>query len=415
MFRHAAERSVATKARARKPVKLNRRSFEAISHPCVSARKIEAMNQIRFRSSTLSAAVLGGALLLAPTARAQNETDLAIGVAAPLSGSYEILGKQVAAGAASAAKTLSVSDKALRTIEADTRCTAEGGTAAAQAFVSARVSAVVGFLCAPALEAGLPILTAAGIPVIDVGVRVDRITDNRDKSRALVWRVAPRSDAEGAALADYVSVRWASVPFAIVEDGSVYGRDLADAVRDRLEERGTPPTLVDNFRPAEEKQFALARRIAQSGVTNIMVLGSRSDVAVIARDAASLGSSLAIVGGESLVDEDEADLTLPDGVVALASAVDVAPPDNDGENNRSQPAEPPTEGYFDPTFAAVEIVAEALQRSRADGGSLTDVLDAGEFRTRLGTVRFDGKGDGSPTVFKAYVWRKNRFVPQAGS
>ena len=363
----------------------------------------------------LAVALFAATCLAAAPVPAQDTADLAIGVAAPLSGPYAILGRQVATGAATAAQALSAAGGVVRTLESDTRCTTEGGAAVAETFVRERVAIAVGFLCAPALEAALPVLTEAGIPVIDVGVRVDRITDTRAKTGALVWRVAPRSDAEAAALADYVAARWTSAPYGILEDGSVYGRDLADAVRDRLEERGIPPTLVDNFRPAEEKQFALARRIAQSGVTNLLVLGTRSDVAVIARDALSLGLALTLVGGEALVDDDTSDITLPDGIVALASAVDVTPPVERRSPPPSADEPPPPEGYFEPAAAAVEIAAEAVRRGRADKRATVAVLNADEFATRLGPVRFDAKGDGAVTRFRPYISRGGLFVPQTGN
>ena len=126
------------------------------------------------------------ACLAAGTAAAEPQR---IGIAAPLSGPSEILGRQVVAGATAAAEdaTLEVVDDA---------CTGAGGAAAAQRFVAARVRAVVGFLCAEAIEAALPILEDAGIPVITPGVRVDRLTDKRPKTGWLVYRLAPRDDAE---------------------------------------------------------------------------------------------------------------------------------------------------------------------------------------------------------------------------
>ncbi|TIN12919.1 MAG: ABC transporter substrate-binding protein, partial [Mesorhizobium sp.] len=107
---------------------------------------------MRLLTTTLAALLWLGASVHAETL---------VGVAAPLSGPSAILGKQIEAGTALAADAEGV---AVRTV--DDACTADGGAAAARQFVDAKVNIVVGFLCTEAIEAALPILKDANIPVI---------------------------------------------------------------------------------------------------------------------------------------------------------------------------------------------------------------------------------------------------------
>ncbi|TIS72521.1 MAG: ABC transporter substrate-binding protein, partial [Mesorhizobium sp.] len=107
--------------------------------------------------STTTIAVLAW-LSLAGDANAET---LLVGVAAPLSGASAILGRQIEAGAGLAAEANGAQLKVV-----DDACTADGGAAAAREFVAAKVGAVVGFLCTEAIEAALPILKDANIPVI---------------------------------------------------------------------------------------------------------------------------------------------------------------------------------------------------------------------------------------------------------
>lgn len=324
-----------------------------------------------------------------------------IGVAAPLSGPSEILGRQIVAGVEAGA----AADRTITT--ADTACSATGGTAAATRLVEARVEVAIGFLCTSALEAALPILSAAAIPVLDVGVRAERILDRREREGWLVWRLAPASGAEAAALAAYVRAHWAASPFAIVEDGSAYGRDLADTVRNLLEESGLRPTLVDNYRPAEEKQFGLARRIGQSGVTRILAFGTRSDIAILARDATATNLDLEIVGGESLVDAKGGDVELPPGVVALAPGFDV-----DWTPAEAPPAD---EGYAKLARIAAEIAVSGVAQAQASGRPLTETLSTGTFETLVGPVRFDARHAADVAPFRPYRWTGERFEPLGGS
>ena len=171
----------------------------------------------RFRTLALLAALTASALGPPASAAAQTGASAAsgtiLGVAAPLSDSPAVLGQQVVDGAWAAANPAASPKVQIDT--ADTTCSAEGGRQAARRFVGKHVTVVVGFLCTDAIEAALPILTKAGIPTIDVGVRANRLTDRRSDTGYDVWRIAPRSDADAKAIADYLAKRWGDVPFGL--------------------------------------------------------------------------------------------------------------------------------------------------------------------------------------------------------
>ncbi|MBB3951372.1 ABC transporter substrate-binding protein [Aureimonas jatrophae] len=334
-------------------------------------------------------------LVLAGPASAQDGVPPRIGIAAPLSGPEEILGRQLVAGSRAA-----LDPKRAQLQEFDDGCSAEGGARVATQMRDAGVRIAVGFLCTSALEAAMPILRDATIPVIDVGVRADRLLKRRESDSWPLWRIAPGSDDEAEALARFVRERWRTESVGLVEDGSATGRDLADRIRERLEADGYRFALIDNFRPAEEKQFALARRIAQSGVTHVVILGSRSDVAVIVRDAAAIGLDLSVVGGEALLDETRTEPMLPNGIVAVSAAHDAAwPPSEEA---------PVDEGYGWPARLGVEIAQSAL----ASGRPLADTLASGTFETSAGTARFGTDGAADILPFRAYRWEGDRFLPE---
>jgi branched-chain amino acid transport system substrate-binding protein len=360
----------------------------------------------RLLLTALAAATL---LLAAPTSGQSQEApavgDIRIGIAAPLSGSAALLGDQVRTGVRAAAEEIG----GVSPVEADTECAADAAAEGARTLVAAKVDVVVGFLCTEALEAALPILTAAKIPVITVGVRANRFSDTREKTGALIWRLAPRAGAEADAVANDLARRWHDVPFALVDDGSIYGRGLSDAVRTRLEASGLRAASIDNYRPAEEKQFGLVRRILASGITHLFIAGDRPDIAIIARDAASLDLELDIVGGETLFDEATPDVPLQRGVHAIAlrhrfETIGAAPG-----------AAPETrEGYFGPAFAATEIAAAAARFAVKESREVADILNEQTFATALGPVKFDAVGDSDLDLFQVFRFDGEDFVPEAG-
>ncbi len=213
-----------------------------------------------------------------------------IGLAAPLSGPSAILGEQMRAGVQTAAQTLK--DPSVTLEIADDACTADGGARAARQFVAAKVRIVVGFLCGEAIEAALPILKQANIPTITVGVRTDSLTDRKTKTGWPVYRLGPRADSEREAAARLLTRLWERELFAIVDDGTIYGRELSESLRLAAEQAGLKPVFVDTFRPQVDNQIGLVGRLKKAGATHVFVGGDRDDIAIMGRDAAELASRI---------------------------------------------------------------------------------------------------------------------------
>jgi branched-chain amino acid transport system substrate-binding protein len=338
--------------------------------------------------------------------------DLAVGVVAPLSGSSALLGGQIHSGATAAAETL---DGRVHLEIADDACTPEGGMAAARQFVAAQVKIVVGFLCTEALEAAMPVLKDAAIPVITIGVRTDSVTDRREKTGWPVFRLGPRADGEQKVAAALIPPLWRSEHFAIIDDGTIYGRELAESVRAAAEERALKPVFVDTFRPELDNQIGLAGRLRKAGATHAFVGGDRDDIAILGRDAKGLGMPLTLAGGEALR-APAGDIPLQPGtlMISLPEPAQIAAPE---VMTALKKREIVPEGYVLPAYAAVEIAAAALagigtQTALAGVGTqtVTEKLASGEFRTVLGKIRFDPKGDLAENPYRLFRFDGTRFA-----
>lgn len=336
---------------------------------------------------TFKTALVVAALTLAS---AQAAAQARIGLAVPGGETAPLLEGQMRAGARAATSALD----AELVVETDS-CAAEGGAEAARRFVEDGVEAVVGFLCTEAIEAALPILTEASIPVIATGIRTDSLTDRRERTGWQVFRLGPRADAEREAAAQHVIDNWRGSLFAIVDDGTIYGREIAETVRIAAEESGLVPVFIDTFRPQLDNQIGLVGRLRRSGATHVFVGGDREDIAIMARDAAGLDYKLTIAGGEAL--RAAAETPLAEGIAMIAATQweDAVVPD----------AEAPAEemGYFLPTHAAVEIAVAASRTGSAVGD--------GRFETIIGPVAFDEKGDMEGALYRSYRFDGSSFVP----
>lgn len=324
-----------------------------------------------------------------------------IGLAAPLTGPSAILGQQMRTGATLAAERLS--DPAVRLSIADDGCTADGGARAARELVAARVQVVVGFLCSEAIEAALPILKEANIPTITVGVRTDSLTDRRNRTGWPVYRLGPRADGEREAAGRLLTRLWERELFAIVDDGTIYGRELSESVRIAAEKAGLSPVFVDTFRPQLDNQIGLVGRLQRAGATHVFAGGDRDDIAVIGRDAAQLQTGLTVAAGETLRSVGELPLAPGTLMVALPDWPDVAVPAIAAMFAERRIM---AQGYVLPVYAAIEVAHAAI--ADAAGGPVGN-LSGRDFATATGTVSFDDKGDLTENPYRLFRFDGDKF------
>ena len=266
------------------------------------------------------------------------------------------------------------------------------GATVAERVREADIDALVGFICWSTLEAALDADALGDVPILTSGVRAGRLTDARGRNGWNVWRIAPRVDDEAEAIVDVILSQWRGRPFAILDDGTIYGRELAESVSVALGERGVEPILADTFRPAVSRQFGLVRRIQSSGATRVFIAGERRDVAIISRDAVEAGLPIGVLGGDVLrAVEDDVPLAIGVEATVLEPAL--------------------ATGYRDTTRAAVEVLLEANRLSGERDVSLEQALAEGEFDTAIGPVRFDSRGDMDRNLFVHARWDGRRWVP----
>ncbi len=327
-----------------------------------------------------------------------------IGIVAPSSGPNAPLGEQIRAGAAAGA-----AETGAELVFVEDGCTAESGAMAADRLLRENVAIAIGFVCTESAEAALPILAEVSLPLISPFVRTDGLTDRRERTGYLFYRLAPRADAEHEAVARILVDRWRREFFAIIDDGTIYGRELAESLRGAAETAGLAPVFVDTFRPQLDNQIGLVGRLRRAGATHVLVGGDREDIAVIARDAAELNYPLVIAGGEAL-------RAAPGEVRLRPGVLMIAPPEWHElaapamlQSLREAGVEP--DGYVLPTQAAVELAVIALAVAEDTGQELYRILSQRSFPTVVGTIRFGERGDLLGLEHRLYRFDGARFVP----
>ena len=342
------------------------------------------------------------ALLVIPFAA--TAADLKIAVVAPQSGNLEILGRQVIDGA-----TLAARDKA-EIVLIDETCTDNSGPDIAEKIKQSGAAIAIGFLCSQSLEGGLPTLAAAKIPAITLSVRASILMEDSLKKGWPLYRLAPSPTAEREKLADAIFQNWKGKPFAILDDGTITSRETAETVRETLEQKGMKATLIDNFRPAQEIQTLLMRRLAKAGVTNVFASADRTDMSVMAHDAKAAGLNLTFLGGDALNATDQG-VPLEKGVLAVTEpdyqTLPSAKPVVDPLIKEGKAAD----GYVLPTYAAVTIALDAEEIAAGSGATLAEALIDTPFQTVLGEIRFNKAHELATNPFALLEWDGQGFKP----
>lgn len=168
---------------------------------------------------------------------------IVIGVSVPLTGPDEVLGIEdrdavvVAVERWKAANGSRIKGHDIQVRAADDGCTeAEITVRAAERLLRQEgLVGVIGPDCSAGAQAAIPVYAKAGIVAISGSATRSDLTTSQPESR-LFFRTAYRNDLEGALAGLFVSSELGARKVYLVDDGELYGRDLADATQKVLEE-----------------------------------------------------------------------------------------------------------------------------------------------------------------------------------
>ena len=262
----------------------------------------------------------------------------------------------------------------------DAGCTAEAAANIGNLILAERPDAVIGLPCIESLTLALNVLGPIGVPIVTIASRSEALSKLAMNNQWRLDRMGSREHEEGEAIAELLVAAWRELPFAILDDGTIFARDTAEAIRNEAETNSVKPVLVDGFQPQLENQKKLLDRIVSSGATHVFIAGDRANIAQIATEAAGL--KLIFAGPETLRAAD-LDIPLPVGVLMAA---------------RDSPLDIAAEGYTTDALVAAEI-AMAL---KADASLRS-------FNTSFGTLSAAPDGFMGPVNYALFTYDGSNF------
>jgi branched-chain amino acid transport system substrate-binding protein len=300
----------------------------------------------------------------------------------------------------------------VRIITVDDYCDGEQGVVAARKLVDEGVDVVVGHMCSGAAIPASRIYADAGILMIS-GTATN--PDLTDQGLANVFRFCGRDENQGSMAGTYLADQWKDKNIAILHDGDVYGKRLAEETRKALNGRGVTEVLFTAIEPGLV-DYSDAIDMIQAASTDVLYFGGYAqDAGLLVQQLHERGDDLQFVSGDgiteafALIAGEAADGTLftnyldgryvPEAAEVLAAL-------------RAEGTEPRNAGTF-LAYGATQAWAQAVERAGAlDVDSVGRTLRDGEFDTIFGRVSFDDKGDvAGYEPFAWYVWQGDGSKP----
>lgn len=334
-----------------------------------------------------------------------------LGVAGPITGSDAAFGAQLKNGAEQAVADINaaggVLGQKLELEVGDDAGDAKQGRSVANQFIGDGVSFVIGHFNSAVTMPASDAYNEAGVLQITPGSTNPQITE---RGYPLLFRTCGRDDQQGAVAAQYLIAHFKDKRIAILHDKSTYGKGLADETRKALAAAGVKDVLYDGINKGEKDYSGIVSKLKSLDVDLVFFGGVHTEGGLLVRQMRDQGVKAVLMGGDGIASQEFAAISGP----GVEGTLMTFPPDP-----RLRPEAAPVVKAFEAknynpetytlyTYAAVQALAEAIQKAKsADPAAVGKALhDGGPYKTVVGDLSFDAKGDVTRADYVVYQWRK---------
>lgn len=340
--------------------------------------------------------------------------DIVIATAGPMTGQYASFGAQMKAGAEQAVEDINAAggvlgEKLVLEI-GDDACDPKQAVAVANQLASKGIKLMAGHFCSGSSIPASAVYTEEGIIQISPASTNPKFTDERPGEG--IFRVCGRDDQQGQVAGAFLAEKFGDKNIAILHDKSAYGKGLADETKKYMNEAGKEEKLYEAYTAGEKDYTALVSKLKSEGINIVYIGGYHTEAGLILRQMRDQGMDAIIVSGDALVTDEFWTITGPagEGTLMTFSPDPRKNPDATAvvEEFRKKNIEP--EGYVLYTYAAIQAWADAVKAAgTTDTEKVTAELDKGTFKTVLGDLSFDDKGDVTLPGYVFYVWKDGKY------
>ncbi|WCM89891.1 branched-chain amino acid ABC transporter substrate-binding protein [Acidovorax sp. NCPPB 3576] len=227
-----------------------------------------------------------------------------IGVAQPLSGPLGALGQDMLNGVILAVQEINKSGfvvdgktVTLEVVAQDDRADAESGKKAAQQLVESGVVAVIGNLNSGVSIAAAPIYGEKGIAQLAISTN-PRFTE---LGLPTTLRLVANDNLQARAMGSFAATQLATASYAVLDDGTPYGKGLADGAAKQLATDKKEVTVRQSFDDKTTAFDEVARRIQAAKVGVIVTTLNDFQVLELLQALQKINyTQLSVLGGDTI-------------------------------------------------------------------------------------------------------------------
>ena len=354
---------------------------------------------------------LSFAIALAGTMAGTAAAQVKIGVAGPITGPNAATGAQMKNGVDQAAADINKSGGILGQKIAveygDDVSDPKQGVSVANDFAADGVKFVIGNYNSGVTIPSSEVYQENGILEITPASTNPTVTE---RGMWNIFRVCGRDDQQGRVAGDYILKHFKGKRIAFVNDKTTYGKGLADETLKTIKAGGMDSVLYEGINTGEKDYSALVSKIKQSRADLVYFGGLYTEAGLIVRQMRDQGVSAPLMGGDGITSDEFASVGGP-GVVGTLMTYGPDPRNRPEAKSvvaefRAKNFEP--EAYTLYSYAAVQIIAQAATAAKSlDPKKVADEMHSGmNFKTVIGNISYDKKGDITRLDYVVYKWQK---------
>jgi branched-chain amino acid transport system substrate-binding protein len=359
------------------------------------------------RITTLGLA-LGIAIALAGTASAQ----VKFGMAGPITGPSAATGAQMKNGVDQAVADINakggILGQKIAVEYGDDVSDPKQGVSVANKFAGDGVKFVIGDYNSGVTIPSSEVYQENGILQISPASTNPTVTERKMWN---TFRVCGRDDQQGKVAGAYILKHFKGKKIAVVHDKTTYGKGLADETKKAINAGGMKEVLYEGINTGEKDYSALVSKIKQSGADLVYFGGLYTEGGLIVRQMRDQGVKAPLMGGDGITSDEFASVGGP-GVEGTLMTYGPDPRHKPEakmvvDEFRAKKFEP--EAYTLYSYAGVQVIKQAAEAAKSlDPKKVAEKMHSGmKFKTVLGDLSFDKKGDITKLDYVMYIWKKD--------
>ena len=337
--------------------------------------------------------------------------DVLLGVGAPLTGGQAAYGEQIKRGVEAAVAEANakggMNGEQITIVYGDDAADPRQGISVANKFVGDGVQFVIGHFNSGVSIPTSDIYAENGVLMIAPGTTNPTFTE-RDLWNT--FRTCRRDDQQGIVAGKYIADNYKDGKVAILHDKTPYGQGLADETKKSLNANGKEETLYEGVNQGDKDFSALISKMKAAGITAVYWGGIHPEAALIIRQMADQDLKAQFISGDGIVSNELASIA-GDAVAGVLNTFGPDPRDDAANADliksfRDKGFEP--EAYTFYAYAGVQSLVDAANAAgNNDPQEVSAALKGkGPFKTVLGDLSYDAKGDPSLSPYVMFEWRK---------